>query len=150
VDESVKVCVDDELTLTLPKATLLALMLSVAVPVVVLSCRANVFETLFAVAVSVTDCAVENDETVAVNVALVAPAATVTVDGTVTAELLLVRLTLTPPLAAAAFSVTVHESVPAPVIDDLEQFRALNTGTPVPLKLTVEVLPLEELLEIVN
>jgi hypothetical protein len=63
------------------------------------------------------------EETVAVNVALLAPAATVTVAGTVTAELLLARLTLKPPLGAAALSATVQESVPAPVIDPLAQLN---------------------------
>ncbi len=48
--------------------------------------------------------------------------------GTAIAELLLVRLTLNPPLGAAAFSVTVQTSVPAPVIDPLAQVSPLNTG----------------------
>lgn len=41
------------------------------------------------------------------NVALVAPAATVTLDGTVPAVLLLERFTMAPPLGAAPLSVTV-------------------------------------------
>jgi hypothetical protein len=115
-----------------------------------LSWSANVFETPPAVAVSVAVCALDTDEAVAVKVALVAPEATVTVEGTVTAVSLLARPTLKPPLAAAAFSVTVHESVPAPVSDELAQVSPLSTGTPVPLRLTVAVLPLDELLVIVN
>jgi hypothetical protein len=67
-------------------------------------------------------------DTVAVKLAVVDPAATVTEAGTVTAELLLARLTANPPLGAAAFSVTVQLSVPAPVIDPLAQVSALNTG----------------------
>jgi hypothetical protein len=43
----------------------------------------------------------------AVNVALVAPAGTVTLPGTVAAELLLAKLTTVPPLPAAALKVTV-------------------------------------------
>ena len=74
------------------------------------------------------------------------PPATVTDAGTVTAELLLARLTANPPLAAATFSVTVQLSVPAPVIDPLLQLSPLNTGTPVPLRPIRVELPLEELL----
>jgi hypothetical protein len=84
-----------------------------------------------------------------VNVAVVEFAGTVTVTGTVTAGLLLDRLTLSPPLAAAAFSVTVQASVPAPVIDALLQVSALNTGAtgvPVPLRLISAVGLVEELL----
>ena len=87
------------------------------------SCRAKVFETLPALAVSVTVAAVLTAVTVAEKLAVVAPAATVTEAGTVTAELLLARLTANPPVAAAAFSVTVQVSVPAPVIEPLEQVR---------------------------
>lgn len=69
-----------------------------------------------------------------------APAGTANVEGTATAVLLLVRLTATPLLSAAAFSVTWHVSVPAPRIEPLVQLSPLSTGTPVPLKLTVVVL----------
>ena len=67
-----------------------------------------------------------------------------------TAESLLARFTANPPLAAAAFSVTVQLSVPAPVIDPLVQLNALNTGRPVPLRLITVEVPLEELLVNVN
>jgi hypothetical protein len=87
-------------------------------------------------------------ETVAVNVALVAPAATVTDDGTETSALLLAKATLRPPVGASAVRVTVHESVAGPVIDELEHNRVLSApsvlngaaATPVPLRLTVEVV----------
>jgi hypothetical protein len=85
-------------------------------------------------------------ETVAVKLPVVAPAATVTLAGTVTAELLLARLTANPPLAAAAFRVTVQLSVLAVVIDPLVQLSALNTGKPVPLRLITVDVPLDELL----
>jgi hypothetical protein len=88
--------------------------------------------------------------TVAVKLPVVDPAATVTEAGTVTAVLLLARLTATPPLAAATFSVTVQLSVPAPVIDPLVQLSPLNTGTPVPLRLITVEVPLDELLVRVN
>jgi hypothetical protein len=90
------------------------------------------------------------DKTVAVKLATVAPAATVTEAGTVTAELLLARPTANPPLAAATFSVTVQLSVPAPVIDALLQFKPLNDGVPEPLRLTTVDVPLDELLVKVN
>ena len=90
------------------------------------------------------------DETVAVKLPVEDPAATVTLAGTVTAELLLARLTANPPVAAAAFSVTVQLSVPAAVIDPLVQLNALSTGTPLPLRLITVDVPVEELLVKVN
>jgi hypothetical protein len=86
------------------------------------------------------------DETVAVKLPVEDPAATVTLAGTVTAELLLARLTANPPVAAAAFSVTVQLSVPAAAIDPLVQLNALSTGTPLPLRLITVDVPLDELL----
>jgi hypothetical protein len=90
------------------------------------------------------------EATVAVKLAVVAPAATVTLAGTVTAVLLLARLTLKPLLPAAAFKVTVQLSVPAPVIDPLVQFNAVSAATPLPLRLITVDAPLEELLVRVN
>ncbi len=87
---------------------------------------------------------------VAVKPPVVAPAATFMLAGIVTAELLLARLTTNPPLAAAAFKVTVQLSLPAPVIDPLAQLNALRTGTPLPLKLITVDVPLDELLVKVN
>jgi hypothetical protein len=89
-------------------------------------------------------------DTVAEKLPVVDPAATVTEAGTVTAVLLLARVTANPPLAAATFSVTVQLSVPAPVIDPLVQLSPLNTGTPVPLRLINVEVPLDELLVRVN
>jgi hypothetical protein len=80
------------------------------------------------VAVSVAVVAVETADTVAVKLALVEPDATVTEDGTTTDELLLESVTVWPPLAAAAFSVAVQLSVPAPVIELDVQLRLLSTG----------------------
>ena len=75
---------------------------------------------------------------VAVNPALVAPAAIVTDAGTVTALLLLVRATVVA-LLAAEVSATVHASVPAPVSDPLlhETELSVAAACPVPLKLIV-------------
>jgi hypothetical protein len=99
-----------------------------------------------ALAVSIAVCAVLTDATVAEKPALVAPAGTVTEAGTVIDELLLERLTVNPPLAAAAFNVSVQASVPAPVIDAFEQETAVSTGTPVPVRLIAVAEPIEELL----
>ena len=129
---------------------------SVSVGVAALNCKAKVLETPSALAVSVTACAELTEETVAVNPALVPFAATVNVAGTVTAALLLDRLTLNPPLPAAAVKVTVQVSVPAPVIEVLLQEIALNTPpagellVPVPLSPTTAVAPVDESLLMVS
>ena len=86
-----------------------------------------------------TACVVATEDTVAEKLAVVAPAATVTVPGTVTAALLLDRLTVVPPLAAAALSVTEQESVAGPTTELLAQVNELSVKTldePFPLKLT--------------
>jgi hypothetical protein len=70
---------------------------------------------------------------------VVAPCATVTDAGTETTELLLVRSTSIPPLAAAALKVTVQESFPVSGIELLLQFRAFKEGaaiSPIPLSPT--------------
>lgn len=89
----------------------------------------------------------------AVNAVLVAPAGTVIDDGTVTALLLLLRLTTTPPLPAAVLSVTLQVSEPAPVRDALLHDRLLSTpeaAVPVPVRLTTLVFPETALLVIVT
>lgn len=90
------------------------------------------------------------EETEAVKLAEVAPEATVTEAGTVTAELLLARPTANPPLAAATFRVTVQLSVPAPVIDALLQLKPVNAGAPEPVRVTTVDVPVDELLVKVN
>jgi hypothetical protein len=137
---------------TLPKATLLVLMLSVET--VVPNCKAKVSDTPPALAMIVTVCAELTGETEAVNPTLVAPAGTVTVAGTVTAGLLLARLAVSPPLGAAAFSVTVQASVADPIRVLLVQLNEFNVVVPtvvaVPLRpITIVALP-EESLVIVN
>jgi hypothetical protein len=108
--------------------------------------KENAFEPVDVEAVSVAVCAVLTAVTVAGNAALVAPAVTITAPGTVTAALLLPRLTENPPAVAAAFKVTVQLSVPAPVIEPFEQVSPVNTGIPVPLRLTTVDIPVDELL----
>jgi hypothetical protein len=90
-------------------------------------------------------------KTEAVNPALVALGGTVTLAGTFTAALLLARLTLVPPLGAAAVKLTVQASVPAALIEATLQEMALSVGaaTPAALMLTT-MLPREELLAIVR
>jgi hypothetical protein len=73
--------------------------------------------------------------------------------GTVTAELLLDRFTINPPLGAEAVSVTVQASVPDPVIAPLLQDSALNAAgvaVPDPLRLITVELPVDELLAMVS
>jgi hypothetical protein len=135
-------------TATLPKVKVDELVLKVGTEAP--SCKAKVGSAVPAVAVSATVCAVETAETAAEKPALVAPDATVTAAGTVTEEELLARFTVNPPLAAAAFRVTVQASVPAPVIDALVQEMAVKTGVPVPLRAMTADAPVEELLAIVS
>jgi hypothetical protein len=138
-----------------PNARLVVLKVSVCVTA--LSCSAN---TAVPPAVSVAVCVVVTAAAVAVKLAVVAPAATVTEDGTVTAVSLLVRATLWPPDAAAPASVTVHASVAAPVSDALEQVSpvtaCVDAEDPVPdsptlvfLELFLEVLPATAALTVV-
>lgn len=108
-----------------PNATLVELRLSAGVAA--FNCSEQVAELLFAVAVSVAVCVVLTADAVAVNPALDAPDPTVTEAGTVTAELLLVRLTVNA-LEVAADSVTVQASVADPVTDALLQERALTVA----------------------
>jgi hypothetical protein len=146
VEDSVMVCEVAEFTLAFPKLRLGELTLNVGTEA--FNCSANIWEALPALAVRVAVCAVETAETVAEKLALLAPAATVTEAGTDTDELLLARLTEIP-LAAAVFKFTLQASVPAPVMDELMQEIALNTGTPVPVRLTTDA-PADELLASVN
>ena len=138
-------------TTVLPNATLAALIVNVGTAA--FSCREKPIDVLPELAVMVTDCAVPTAFTVALNAALVDAAGTVTEAGTVTALLLLERLTATPPVGADPVNVTVHASVPAPVMDELLQYTALTVGAvvvPVPLKLTAAVGLVDELLVIVS
>jgi len=105
-------------TLGVPPTTLLRLSVSVRVftavtvktaVALVLPCVAVIVEVVFA----------ETANDVAVNVAVVAPAGTVTVAGTVAAAVLLdVSETIVPPAGAAAPSVTVPVEVLPPVTVD--------------------------------
>ena len=151
VEVSVTGSVEAVFTVTLPNVKLAGLTVNVGTAA--FSCSVKLLETLPALAVSVTACAVVTDDTVAVNPALLALAGTTTVAGTVTAALLLVRPTLKPPLPVAAVSVTVQLSLPDPVMDALLQDSALKAAAaavPVPARLITAVPLVEELLWIVT
>jgi hypothetical protein len=157
VDVSVIDWVAGELSATLPNATLVALALNARAGADD-NCRAKPPDAPPAVAVNVTVSAVVTAATVALKLALVALAGTVTDAGTVTARVLLARLTANPPEGAAAVRLTVHASVPEPVILLLEQESVLRAGGGVidggaaiaaALKFTT-TSPWDELLEIVR
>jgi hypothetical protein len=151
VEVNVTASVEAVFTVTLPNGRLAALTVNVGTAA--FSCSAKLLETLPALAVRVTACAVVTDDTVAVNPALVALAGTTTVAGNVTAALLLARATLKPPLPAAAVNVTVQASLPDPVIDALLQDSALSaagTAVPVPVRLITAVPLVDEVLWIVT
>jgi hypothetical protein len=144
VDERVMVCVVAEFTFSFPKLRLDELTLNVSTE---FSCNANVWLALPADAISVTTVALLTVFTVAVKPALLDPAVTVTEAGTETSVVLLLeRFTTKPPVAAAVSRVTVQLSVPAPVNVPLVQVSPVSTGTPAPLKATVAVVPVDELL----
>jgi hypothetical protein len=144
-DVTVTSCVVAMFSPCVPNATFVVLRLRPGTAA--FSCIARAPLTPPSVAVSVAVCSVVTDEAVAVNAALEAPAATVTDAGTVTALLLLARLTVRA-LAVAPVSVTVHASVTAPVSDALLHVTPLTAGCPVPLSAIVP--PLVALLPIVT
>jgi len=144
VELNVSDCVVAVFTATVPNDKLLELTPKVETEAP--SWRAKLSVVLPALALKVTVAAVLTEETVAVKAALAAPTATVTEAGNVTALLLLERLTVNPPVAAAVFSVTVQLSVPAAVTELLVHVRPLKTGVPVPLRLTAVEDPVDELL----
>jgi hypothetical protein len=91
-------------------------------------------------AVSVTVCDDLTADTLARKLAVLAPEETVTEEGTVTAVLLLARLTIMPVLAAAELNVTVHLSEPDPVIDALAQLRLESDAVLAPLPCSLTAL----------
>ena len=151
VEVNVTGSVEGVFTVTLPKARLAGLMVNVGTPA--FNCSAKLRETPPALAVRVTACPVETDDTAAVNPALLALAGTTTAAGTVTAPLLLARETLKPPLPAGPLSVTVQASLPEPVIDALLQDNTLKvaaTAVPVPVRPITAVPLVEEVLWMVS
>lgn len=146
VELNVTDCVTGVPITVLPKEMLVALMPSVAVPVV--NWMMKLLVTPPELAVRVTVCCVLKDETVALKLALVAFAGTATELGTATAELLLARFTESPLDPAAADKLTVQATVPAPDMEPLLHVSALRlpgADVPEPFMLTL-ILPVEELL----
>jgi hypothetical protein len=153
VDDRVSVCVADELTSTLPKLTLDALTVRMEAAASRESAKLSAVPPELAVRMTV--CAVVTAVMVALKLAVVAPSAIVTVAGTDTAELLLVRATVVPPLPAAVPSVTVHASVVEPITVPLAQFNELSEPrgeelVPVPERAIASELESVALLETVR
>ena len=151
VEVKVTVCVVAVFTATLPNVTVVVLRLSPGVAT--LTWMLKVWDAPPAVAVTTAVWEVETAAMVAEKLAVVAPAATVIEVGTVTAALLLDKLTAVPPLAAAALRVTEQESVAGPTTEPLVQVKALTEGAaeaPVPLKLTTALPLVAESLAIVS
>jgi len=128
-------------TATLPKASELALRLNAEFEA--LSCNAKLREEESVLAVIVAVCAVPTAATSAVKDAVLAPAATTTLPGTVTAVLLLCTVTPTPPTAAAELSVTAQCVVPEPVKESVPHESAVTDGMD-----TVDVEALLTLIEV--
>lgn len=115
------------------------------------SLRAKLSKTPPIPAVSVTVCAVETDDTLAVNLALGAFAGNITVAGTVTAALLLARLTARPPAGAAPVRLTVQGSDSAPVIEALvHDTLPTESAATLAADMLTSTMPCEELLKIVS
>jgi hypothetical protein len=147
VEVNVTDCVAGVFRVTFPKDTLL--LPRVSVDTDAFNCSAYVAETPPALAVSVAVCAVLTAVAVALKLALEAPAATVTEAGTVTALLLLAKVT-TVALVAAPVRVTVQASVPAPESDALLHATEANVADACPVPLSAIVAVLEALLPIVT
>lgn len=98
--------------------------------------RAKVWDELPKVAVRVAVNALETAATVAVKVAAVAPAVTVTLAGTVTLALLLASATLAPLVKAAELSVTVHVDSPGEATLEGLQETPLSAGAAASVKLS--------------
>ena len=133
---------------TFPNARLVGLTLSCPEAAGV-SWSEKLADTPFADPAMTAVCAEVTCDVATLNVALLAPAATVTEDGTTAATLLLVRLIACPAGPAAPFKVTMHASVPAPLIAEDAQEMELKTATPAALMLMTR-FPVEELLAMVR
>jgi hypothetical protein len=126
LDVNVTDFVTDVPTATLPNAS--ELVLAVNADVTAFSCSETLREAEPPVAVIDAVCEAFTGATVAVKFAVVAPAPTVTLPGTVTAPLLLASVTPNPPVNAAELRVTVQVVVPEPVNVVLPQESALTDG----------------------
>ena len=118
--------VDAVFRVTLPKLRLVVLRVSAGRAAARLMVKVLVAPP--AAAVRTADWAVTTEETVAEKLAVLAPAGTVTDAGTVTALLLLDRVTVLPVPLAADASATVQASVAEPVIEVWLHDRELSAG----------------------
>jgi hypothetical protein len=130
VEERVTVWLDAAFTLTLPNDRLDELTPSEIEAAS--NCTPADVETPVALAETVTACATFTAETVAEKLPVVAPAASVIEAGTMNDVLLLLRLTVNPPVGTAMLVVTVQLSLPAPVIVLFAQLNWDSFGTPRP------------------
>jgi hypothetical protein len=120
-------------TETFPNASAVELRLSEGVPIAELdplSLISAVLDVEPCVAVRVTVCEAVTAATAAEKEAVVDPEGTVTDAGTVTAALLLAKVTARPALGAAPLRVTEQLSLPAPIMDVLEQLKLESEGVP--------------------
>lgn len=124
VEDRVSVSVAVALTSTLPKSMLDAL--TVRMDAAACNCRVKLWARLPALAIKRTFCAVGTAVTFALKLALVAPAAMVTVAGTVTEASLLLRATVNPPSPAGEPRATVQGSVAEPITVEFAQVSELN------------------------
>lgn len=150
VDDNVRVWVAVSFISTFPNAIDVALTLSVLVPDGDSWTEKDAVAPP-AVAVKTAVWAELTAATVAEKPALVAPAATVTLGGTDTAELPLASPTLNPPVGAAVVSVTVQESVPAAAIDeDAQETAAIFPAVVAEALMLTRMLPCLALLAMVR
>ena len=110
-------------TATLPNESEVVLRLKAGAAA--FSCKVKLCEELFNPAVIVAGCAVLTELIFAVKEAVDAPEATATLEGTVTAALLLTSVTPKPVEGAGALRDTVHKVVDVPVNELAAQTNAL-------------------------
>jgi len=156
IDEIVSGAFPDDFSVTMlvavcptgtdPNDTLVLLSVSDGLPA--FNWMLKIFVEPFEVPVMLAVCAVPTAATAAEKLAEDAPAWIVTDAGTDTAALLLLNAIDTPPLGAAAFKVTEHAFVSAPMTVESLHVKPLKTGaTPSPLML-IMAAPCVELLAI--
>lgn len=122
---------DTDFVTAVPTATLpndIDVELSLSAGAAAFSCSATLIDEEFALAVKVAVCDVLTEDTFAVNEAVDAREATVTLAGTFTAVLLLTNETLAPLEEAGELSDTVHVLVPELVNEVLPHENALSVG----------------------
>jgi hypothetical protein len=105
------------------------------------SVKEKLLDTPLAVAVTAAVSLAATEATFTVNVAVLAPAATVTLAGTVALALELLSVVTTPPAGAAADSVTVHVAVPGVFTVAGVQLSVLTAGRGVTVTVVAFAVP---------